>query len=104
MAAGAGRVAGRHRPEHGRRRQGAGCRVRPGSASRHRRDPRYRELVRAEFSTVTAENVMRRDALEPTRGSYDWGRTSREFSRPPPRRSGGPPPRRGAAARGRRRR
>jgi endo-1,4-beta-xylanase len=36
-------------------------------------DPRYRELVGSEFSTVTAENVMKWESLEPTRGSYDWG-------------------------------
>ncbi len=35
-------------------------------------DPKYRELVASEFSTVTAENVMKWDALEPTRGTYDW--------------------------------
>ncbi|GAA1370550.1 endo-1,4-beta-xylanase [Catellatospora chokoriensis] len=36
-------------------------------------DPRYRELVSSEFSTVTAENVMKWESLEPTRGTYNWG-------------------------------
>ncbi|WP_229402342.1 endo-1,4-beta-xylanase [Micromonospora okii] len=36
-------------------------------------DPRYRELVREEFSSVTAENEMKWESLEPTRGNYDWG-------------------------------
>ncbi|MFB9236972.1 endo-1,4-beta-xylanase [Plantactinospora siamensis] len=35
-------------------------------------DPRYRQIVGSEFSTVTAENVMKWESLEPTRGSYDW--------------------------------
>ncbi|MFC7246257.1 endo-1,4-beta-xylanase [Catellatospora aurea] len=36
-------------------------------------DPRYRELVASEFSTVTAENEMKWESLEPTRGTYNWG-------------------------------
>ncbi|SCG67732.1 endo-1,4-beta-xylanase [Micromonospora halophytica] len=36
-------------------------------------DPRYRELAASEFSSVTAENEMKWESLEPTRGSYDWG-------------------------------
>ncbi|MGC4888159.1 endo-1,4-beta-xylanase [Micromonospora sp. DT227] len=36
-------------------------------------EPRYRELAGSEFSTVTAENVMKWESLEPTRGTYDWG-------------------------------
>ena len=36
-------------------------------------DPRYREIVASEFSTVTAENVMKWETLEPTRGTYDFG-------------------------------
>ncbi|KXK61147.1 1,4-beta-xylanase [Micromonospora rosaria] len=36
-------------------------------------DPRYREILRTEFSSATAENVMKWEALEPNRGSYDWG-------------------------------
>ncbi|SCL31558.1 endo-1,4-beta-xylanase [Micromonospora nigra] len=35
-------------------------------------DPRYRELAASEFASVTAENVMKWESLEPTRGSYDW--------------------------------
>jgi len=36
-------------------------------------DPQYEALVGSEFSTVTPENVMKWDALEPTQGTYDWG-------------------------------
>ncbi|MEV0003682.1 endo-1,4-beta-xylanase [Micromonospora sp. NPDC050980] len=36
-------------------------------------EPRYRELAGSEFSTVTAENVMKWESLEPTRGTYNWG-------------------------------
>ncbi|MFJ8579636.1 endo-1,4-beta-xylanase [Micromonospora sp. NPDC093277] len=36
-------------------------------------DPRYRELTGSEFSTVTAENAMKWESLEPTRGHYNWG-------------------------------
>ena len=35
-------------------------------------DPTYRSLVTSQFSTVTAENVMKWGLLEPTRGTYDW--------------------------------
>ncbi|MEV1015711.1 endo-1,4-beta-xylanase [Micromonospora sp. NPDC049801] len=35
-------------------------------------DPRYRQLAAAEFSSVTAENAMKWESLEPTRGTYDW--------------------------------
>ncbi|MFI2648537.1 endo-1,4-beta-xylanase [Micromonospora fulviviridis] len=35
-------------------------------------DPRYRQLAASEFSTVTAENAMKWESLEPTRGSYNW--------------------------------
>jgi len=35
-------------------------------------EPRYRALVASQFSTVTAENVMKWALLEPTRGTYDW--------------------------------
>ncbi|PGH44428.1 endo-1,4-beta-xylanase [Micromonospora sediminicola] len=35
-------------------------------------DPRYRELAGSEFSTVTAENAMKWESLEPTRGTYNW--------------------------------
>jgi endo-1,4-beta-xylanase len=36
-------------------------------------DPQYRALAASQFSTVTAENVMKWEALEPTRGMYNWG-------------------------------
>jgi endo-1,4-beta-xylanase len=36
-------------------------------------DPQYRALVKSEFSSVTAENVMKWESLEPTRGTYNWG-------------------------------
>ena len=36
-------------------------------------DPNYRRLVSSEFSSVTAENVMKWSELEPTRGTYNWG-------------------------------
>jgi endo-1,4-beta-xylanase len=35
-------------------------------------DPQYRALVASEFSTVTAENVMKWETLEPTQGTYNW--------------------------------
>jgi endo-1,4-beta-xylanase len=36
-------------------------------------DTQYRQIASTQFSTVTAENVMKWDTLEPTRGSYNWG-------------------------------
>ncbi|MBO3750419.1 endo-1,4-beta-xylanase [Streptosporangiaceae bacterium NEAU-GS5] len=36
-------------------------------------DPKYRQLVASQFSTVTAENVMKWEVLEPTQGTYNWG-------------------------------
>jgi endo-1,4-beta-xylanase len=36
-------------------------------------DPQYRSTVAAQFSTVTAENVMKWESLEPTRGVFNWG-------------------------------
>lgn len=36
-------------------------------------DATYRERVSAEFSAITAENVMKWETLEPTRGVYNWG-------------------------------
>ncbi|GAB3809330.1 endo-1,4-beta-xylanase [Micromonospora zhanjiangensis] len=36
-------------------------------------EPTYRKIVESEFSTVTAENVMKWESLEPTRGVYNWG-------------------------------
>ncbi|MEV4656741.1 endo-1,4-beta-xylanase [Micromonospora sp. NPDC049301] len=46
-------------------------------------DPRYRALVSSEFSSVTAENVMKWESLEPTRGAYDWAAADQlvEFAR-----------------------
>ncbi|MFI6761598.1 endo-1,4-beta-xylanase [Micromonospora sp. NPDC050417] len=35
-------------------------------------DPQYRQLVGSQFSSVTAENVMKWESLEPTRGTYNW--------------------------------
>jgi endo-1,4-beta-xylanase len=36
-------------------------------------EPQYRQLVASQFSTVTAENVMKWESLEPTQGTYNWG-------------------------------
>ena len=36
-------------------------------------DAQYKSIAATQFSTVTAENVMKWDTLEPTRGSYNWG-------------------------------
>ncbi|MEU7172296.1 endo-1,4-beta-xylanase [Micromonospora sp. BL1] len=36
-------------------------------------EPQYRQIAASEFSTVTAENVMKWESLEPTRGTYNWG-------------------------------
>jgi endo-1,4-beta-xylanase len=36
-------------------------------------EPQYRAKVASEFSTVTAENVMKWESLEPTQGVYNWG-------------------------------
>lgn len=35
-------------------------------------DPQYRQIASTDFSTVTAENVMKWEVLEPVRGQYDW--------------------------------
>ncbi|QXG77494.1 endo-1,4-beta-xylanase [Modestobacter sp. L9-4] len=35
-------------------------------------DPAYTEIVNREFNTVTPENVMKWEVVEPTRGSYDF--------------------------------
>ncbi|MDG6101470.1 endo-1,4-beta-xylanase [Dactylosporangium aurantiacum] len=36
-------------------------------------DPAYKRTVDTQFSTVTAENAMKWESLEPTRGTYNWG-------------------------------
>ncbi|MGS2648846.1 endo-1,4-beta-xylanase [Streptosporangium sp. LJ11] len=36
-------------------------------------DPQYRALAASQFSSVTAENAMKWESLEPTRGTYNWG-------------------------------
>ncbi|MFI5912299.1 endo-1,4-beta-xylanase [Dactylosporangium sp. NPDC051541] len=35
-------------------------------------DPQYKTFVDKQFSTVTAENAMKWESLEPTRGTYNW--------------------------------
>ncbi|MDP9842148.1 endo-1,4-beta-xylanase [Streptosporangium lutulentum] len=42
-------------------------------ALRDAASPQYRALAASQFSSVTAENVMKWEALEPTRGVYNWG-------------------------------
>jgi endo-1,4-beta-xylanase len=46
-------------------------------------DAQYRAAVGAEFSTVTPENVMKWEALEPERGVYDYAAADRlvQFAR-----------------------
>ncbi|PRY00898.1 endo-1,4-beta-xylanase [Allonocardiopsis opalescens] len=46
-------------------------------------DPVYRERVGAEFSSVTAENVMKWETLQPERGRYDFAAADElvEFAR-----------------------
>jgi endo-1,4-beta-xylanase len=46
-------------------------------------DAPYRAAVAREFSTVTPENVMKWEAVEPTRGTYDWAAADRlvDFAR-----------------------
>jgi endo-1,4-beta-xylanase len=36
-------------------------------------EPQYKSLVDSQFSTVTVENAMKWESLEPTRGTYNWG-------------------------------
>jgi endo-1,4-beta-xylanase len=38
-----------------------------------RTDAAYRSTILREFSTVTAENAMKWESVEPTRGTYTWG-------------------------------
>ncbi|MFJ8857725.1 endo-1,4-beta-xylanase [Streptomyces sp. NPDC102451] len=40
-------------------------------------DTPYRAKVAGEFSSVTAENVMKWEAVEPQRGTYDWAAADR---------------------------
>jgi len=35
-------------------------------------DATYKKIASTQFSTVTAENVMKWESLEPTRGTYNW--------------------------------
>ncbi|MEG3637572.1 endo-1,4-beta-xylanase [Micromonospora palythoicola] len=35
-------------------------------------DPEYRKIAASEFVSVTAENAMKWESLEPTRGTYNW--------------------------------
>ncbi|GAA3342151.1 endo-1,4-beta-xylanase [Amorphoplanes nipponensis] len=46
-------------------------------------DPAYRTAVAHEFSTVTAENVMKWESTEPQRGVHDWAAADRlvDFAR-----------------------
>ncbi|HEV7961417.1 MAG TPA: endo-1,4-beta-xylanase [Actinoplanes sp.] len=46
-------------------------------------DAPYRDAVAREFSTVTPENVMKWEAVEPQRGVYDWAAADRlvDFAR-----------------------
>jgi endo-1,4-beta-xylanase len=46
-------------------------------------DATYRAAVAREFSTVTPENVMKWEAVEPERGVYDWAAADRlvDFAR-----------------------
>ncbi|GAB1820161.1 endo-1,4-beta-xylanase [Herbidospora sp. RD11066] len=35
-------------------------------------EPQYKTIATREFNSVTAENVMKWESLEPTRGTYNW--------------------------------
>jgi len=37
-------------------------------------DPTYSQIASSQFSTVTPENVMKWEVIEPTRGTYDWSK------------------------------
>jgi endo-1,4-beta-xylanase len=41
-------------------------------ASALRTDPAYRSRIAREFSTVTAENALKWESVEPARGTYTW--------------------------------
>jgi endo-1,4-beta-xylanase len=36
-------------------------------------DPAYRQIAATQFSTVTPENAMKWESVEPTQGTYTWG-------------------------------
>jgi endo-1,4-beta-xylanase len=40
-------------------------------------DPAYTRIVDRQFNTVTAENVMKWQLVEPTQGTYDWAAADR---------------------------
>lgn len=40
-------------------------------------DPKYTRIVDQQFNTVTAENVMKWQLVEPTQGTYDWAAADR---------------------------
>jgi len=73
----AGAASGTNRNDHADRslRELARGRVAIGTAvgmEALNTDPDYRTLVGQQFSTVTPENVMKWEVVEPTRGTYDW--------------------------------
>ena len=51
-------------------------------------DSTYRSKVAGEFSSVTAENVMKWEVVEPTRGTYDWSQADELVRRFPESGSG----------------
>jgi endo-1,4-beta-xylanase len=64
--------------------RGAGIRI--GTAvdmSALAQDATYRQAVAREFSTVTPENVMKWESVEPQQGTYDWTQADRlvDFAR-----------------------
>jgi endo-1,4-beta-xylanase len=68
-------TAGAATGESGLRAAARGTGVRIGTAvdtTALAADTPYRQAVAREFSTVTPENVMKWEAVEPTRGTYDW--------------------------------
>ncbi len=40
-------------------------------------NPAYTDITAAQFSTVTPENVMKWEVVEPTQGNYDWAAADR---------------------------
>ncbi|MFE0729795.1 endo-1,4-beta-xylanase [Streptomyces antibioticus] len=84
LAAGPAAAAGGHdgRPAGDRplRQLAADDRLRVGTAvdmAALAQDAPYRRAVGSEFSSVTPENVMKWDALEPRRGEYDYAAADR---------------------------